>query len=147
MTWEPPTHVSVIVPVLDRESTIEETVRALLGQAYPPDRFEIIVVDNGSTDETITILDRYSSRIRILREGKKGPSAARNAGIRSARYPRIAFTDADCVPDPSWLGELMSYAVHNPGADFVGGRIVARDGLGDLHPWGVARTASRSTYW
>jgi glycosyltransferase involved in cell wall biosynthesis len=126
VTWGTPvSQVSVIVPVLDGESTIEATVRGLLGQAYPPDRFEIIVVDNGSTDGTSAILGKYSSSIRVVREGKKGPAAARNAGIRSAHYPHIAFTDADCVPDASWLRELMSYAARNPWADFVGGPIVA----------------------
>jgi len=123
--WEAMSPVSVVVPVRDGESTIETALRGLLGQDYPPERFEIIVVDNGSRDRTGPILAKYASGIRIVQEDKKGPAAARNAGIRSARYPHIAFTDADCVPDASWLRELMSYAARNPWADFIGGPIFA----------------------
>jgi glycosyltransferase involved in cell wall biosynthesis len=117
--------ISVVVPARDAESTIERTVQSLLEQEYPLGRFELIVVDNGSRDRTPRLLARYGSRIRVVRESRKGASAARNAGLRVASYPYIAFTDADCVPDSSWLRELMAYAARNPWANFIGGPIVA----------------------
>jgi GT2 family glycosyltransferase len=117
--------VSVIVPVCDAESTIEGAVQSLLGQHYPLGRFEIIVVENGSRDRTPSLLARYGSRITVVHEKRKGAAAARNAGVRAASCPHIAFTDADCVPDSTWLRELMTYAARNPWADFIGGRIAA----------------------
>lgn len=119
------TQVSVVVPVRDAESTIEGTVQSLLGQRYPPGRFEIIVVENGSRDGTPGLLARYGSRITVVHEKRRGAAAARNAGVRAASCPHIAFTDADCVPDPTWLRELMAYATHNPRADLIGGPILA----------------------
>ena len=117
--------VSVVVPACDAESTIERTVQSLLGQEYPLGRFEVIVVENGSRDRTPSLLSSHGSRIRVVHEKRKGAAAARNAGLRVASYPYIAFTDADCVPDSSWLRELMAYAARNPWADFIGGPIVA----------------------
>src|SRR5262249_50741525 len=123
--WEAMSRVSVILPVRDGEATIETAVQALLGQDHPRDCFEIIVVDNGSRDRTSSILGKYSASIRIVQEEKRGASAARNAGIRAAYHPHIAFTDADCVPEANWLRELMSYAVRNSWAHLVGGPVLA----------------------
>ncbi len=117
--------VSVVVPACDAEWTIERAVQSLLEQQYPHDRFEIIVVENGSRDRTPSLLARHGARIRVVHEKRKGAGAARNAGLRAASYPHIAFTDADCVPDSTWLRELMAYAVRNPRADFIGGLITA----------------------
>jgi glycosyltransferase involved in cell wall biosynthesis len=120
-----PSEVSVIVPMFNAASTIERSVEAILAQDYPAARFEVIVVDNGSTDGGRTILTRYASRIRVITEETRGAAAARNAGARCARFPYLAFTDADCVPDSTWLTELVGFAGANEWADFVGGRIVA----------------------
>jgi glycosyltransferase involved in cell wall biosynthesis len=100
-------------------------VEAVLAQEYPARCFELIVVDNGSTDGGRAVLDRYASRIRVITAPTRGAGAARNAGVRSARSPYVAFTDADCVPDRTWLRELLGFATLNEWADFVGGRIVA----------------------
>lgn len=117
--------VSVVVPAYNAERTIDRAILAILDQDYPAERYELIVVDNTSTDRTPAILARFAPRARSLREGRRGASAARNSGIRAARYPFIAFTDADCIPDRSWLRELVAAATGPLAADFVGGRIVA----------------------
>lgn len=118
--------VSVIVPVLNGERTIGRCVDALLAQRDLNTSIEIIVVDNGSTDKTRKILRDYEDSIIVCGESTRGASAARNTGIRQAKYDLIAFTDADCVPQPSWLAELIHHANRFPNAEFIGGRICAR---------------------
>jgi glycosyltransferase involved in cell wall biosynthesis len=119
------TAVSVVVPAYNAEATLEAALVAILAQDYPPERYEVIVVDNGSIDRSAAIAGRFASRVLILREARRGASAARNVGIRAARHPYVAFTDADCVPDPGWLRELVAAATGPDAADLVGGRIVA----------------------
>lgn len=117
--------VSVVVPARDAEATLEAALRAILAQDYPPEAYEIIVVDNDSADRTAVIAARFAPRVRTIREARRGASAARNAGIRAARHAYVAFTDADCVPERQWLRELVAAATGPAAADFVGGRIVA----------------------
>ena len=94
--------ISVIVPVRDAEQYIAKCSAALVAQDYPADRFEVIMVDNGSTDASVRLIQDHP-RITLLHERVLGAYAARNAGLRVARGEIIAFTDPDCVPDPKWL--------------------------------------------
>lgn len=98
--------VSVVIPVWNSEQTIGTTIRALLMQTVAID--EVIVVDDGSTDRTTDVLASFGDRIRILRRENGGPAAARNTGVRAARSEIIAFTDSDCVPERSWLANLLA---------------------------------------
>jgi O-antigen biosynthesis protein len=97
--------VSVIVPVLNGERTIKDCVVSLLRTHYPPERREILVVDNGSTDRTAEIVQAYP--VTLLREENRGVAAARNRGIEASRGEVLAFTDADCVVTSGWLRELV----------------------------------------
>lgn len=115
--------VSVVVPAFNAARTVEDTVRSLLAQNYSGER-EIIVVDNASTDRTAAILARYSDRIRVIREMRRGRSPARNAGLHIARYPVIAFIDADCTAAPDWLSHLVP-RLDDRTVGVAGGRIVA----------------------
>ena len=117
--------VSVVMPVYNAEATITDAVSAVLRQDYPADRYEVIVIDNASTDRTPDLLAAFAPRVRVLRETTRGASAARNTGVRASRHPHIAFIDADCIPDASWLSELVLAATGPGAADLVGGRIVA----------------------
>jgi glycosyltransferase involved in cell wall biosynthesis len=99
--------ISVVVPVYNGAATIEACVRSLLLSEDPGELFEIIVVDNASSDHTMGILAGYRDRIRVLQERVRGASAARNTGIRNARGKIIAFTDADCIVEPRWLREIV----------------------------------------
>lgn len=117
--------VSVVVPVRNGARTLPLCLSALLAQNFPADRFEILCVDNGSTDGSIAVMQQFAPRVQILRAERRGPSAARNEGIGRARHRWLAFTDCDCVPDPDWLAALARFA-HSPRrADLMGGRVIA----------------------
>lgn len=116
--------MSVVVPVYNGQASLRECLDSLLRLRYPSDRLELLVVDNGSTDDTPAILEGLRHRIRVLREAKRGPSAARNCGIRAARGEYIALTDADCVVDPDWLAELVR-PLASPDVGVSGGRILS----------------------
>jgi glycosyltransferase involved in cell wall biosynthesis len=89
--------------------------------------WELIVVDNGSTDATAAVVEacgrRHALPLRYVSEQQVGVSAARNAGIEAARYPIIAFTDDDCVPDATWLGNISSAFAADPALGIVCGRV------------------------
>ena len=99
--------VSVIVPVYNGQRTIERLLVSLLNLDYPTNEYEVIVVDNKSTDYTCEIVEKYP--VTLLHEEEVQSSyAARNRGISHARGEIIAFTDADCVADAHWLKRLVA---------------------------------------
>lgn len=100
-----PLSVCVIVPVYNGEKTIAACLESLLQQQFNAGPFEIIVVENGSTDRTQAIVQTYP--VRIIQCERKGPAYARNVGARHTQADILAFTDADCVADPDWLEELV----------------------------------------
>jgi glycosyltransferase involved in cell wall biosynthesis len=95
--------VSVVIPARDGAPTIARTLEALAAQELD-EPFEVIVVDDGSQDDTCSIVERFGGRIRLIRtERSEGPGAARNRGAQESAAPVLAFTDADCFPAPGWL--------------------------------------------
>jgi len=114
--------VTVIVPVWNGEHTISACLEALLKQTVSRDEVEIVVIDNGSIDQTLAIIDRYPT-VKLLTESQPGSYIARNRGIEIAQGDYVAFTDADCVPHPDWLAEGLKriQGLKNPG--IVGGAI------------------------
>jgi cellulose synthase/poly-beta-1,6-N-acetylglucosamine synthase-like glycosyltransferase len=111
-------YVSVIVPVRDGESTIADCLDAILATDYPPDRREIFVVDNGSSDGTAGLIK--ARPVGYLREEEPGVSNARNRGIAESRGEILAFVDADCRVEPQWLTELVR-PFENPDVGSVAG--------------------------
>lgn len=87
------TPVSVIIPTHNRAVFLARAIDSVLAQTYS--NFELIVVDDGSTDETQALLASYGKSLIVLRQENRGPAAARNAGIRAARHPLLAFLDSD----------------------------------------------------
>ncbi|HET6262971.1 MAG TPA: glycosyltransferase family 2 protein, partial [Chloroflexia bacterium] len=85
--------VSVVIPTYNRAHCIAHAIDSVLRQALPP--HEVIVVDDGSTDDTATVLARYDRRVRVLRQENGGVSVARNNGIAAASGQWIAFLDSD----------------------------------------------------
>jgi glycosyltransferase involved in cell wall biosynthesis len=114
--------ISVVVPFFDSERYIAACVESLLGQEDVDGSFEIILVDNGSRDGSARILARYSA-LTVLEEPTPGAYAARNAGIRRARAPIVAFTDADCIADRHWL-RAVARGMQDPTVAILIGRCV-----------------------
>ena len=124
---EPPPTVSVIVPVRNDAAGLSNLLPALLAQSYPRQRIEILVVDNGSQDESRGLAERFAAAhpgtIRALVEDSVASSyAARNAGLRAASGQILAFTDADCTPAPDWIAAGVR-ALQDTPADLAGGRV------------------------
>jgi O-antigen biosynthesis protein len=99
--------VTVVVPAYNAEATIDDCVGSLLELKEPVGGMEIIVVDNNSSDATLRLLKQYEGQIRILREQKRGASAARNRAIVEARGKILAFTDSDCIAEREWVSNLI----------------------------------------
>ena len=104
--------VSVIIPVYNDPYGLRDTLRSLVFQDFPNDEFEIIVADNGSTDNTKEIAEefiiKYPDLIRTVTEDKKrGSYAARNKGIKASKGSITAFIDADMTVDKDWLSNVL----------------------------------------
>ena len=113
--------ISIVVQVFNAESYLERSINALLSQDYTSDQYEIIMVDNNSTDRSSEIIHQYPS-VRLLQQSKQGSYAARNIGIAEAAGSIIAFLDADCVPCSRWLRSIAS-TMREPDVSVVIGRI------------------------
>ena len=107
MTSEPSilSKVSIIIPAHNESATIEGVVTAARAQEYP--NFEVIVVDNASSDDTAAIAEHAGAH--VIKESNKGILFAKEAGRRAATGEIIAGLDADCIPPPNWLKKGVSY--------------------------------------
>ncbi|HEY66471.1 MAG TPA: glycosyltransferase family 2 protein [Caldilineae bacterium] len=98
--------VSVVIPAFNEEKYLGACLHALRRQTYPANRYEVIVVNNASTDATATIARRYGAR--VVWEPRRGIPRARQAGFRAARGEIIASTDADTVVPPDWIERIVA---------------------------------------
>jgi glycosyltransferase involved in cell wall biosynthesis len=105
--------VSVVIPTYNAARFLVDAIDSVLAQTYQP--LEVLVVDDGSTDDTARVLEPYGGRIRYIRQTNGGPAKARNRGIREAKGELIAFLDAD----DQWLPEKLSkqWACHRAHPD------------------------------
>lgn len=104
--------VSVIIPTYNRRAVLEEAVNSVLAQTYTD--YELIVVDDGSTDNTTAYLASLSDRVCVITQENKGVAAARNVGIAAARGRWIALLDSDDMWLPRKLERHMAYLAANP---------------------------------
>src|SRR5690349_12701025 len=119
--------ISVIVATRDRAALLKTTLEALCGQVSPGCPVEILVVDNGSIDETRHVVETAAVQSRIpvvyLTESRPGKSHALNTAVAHARGDLLAFTDDDVLPSPKWLA-AYAQAFSETGADYAAGRIL-----------------------
>ncbi len=144
---QPLPFLSVVVPTRNRAVLLRDCVESLLVQNFPSDGYEVIVVDDGSADETSYVVPAIHARskhpdVRYVRSSGRGLNVARNEGLDAARGDLIAFVDDDTDVPPAWLRAVAEGSDRHPDADCFGGRIrlrferepprhCARDRLGD----------------
>ena len=122
---------SVVIPVLNGAATLDELLVALKAQVGVAGGFEIIVVDNGSTDRTTEIVRAHGAT--LMHQPVRGPSAARNLGLAQARAEILVCTDADTIPTRRWLAALLS-AFADP---------ETMQATGPIHGWQPTTAAER----
>lgn len=114
--------VSVITPVFNAEGTVEAFLEALEDQSYPRERYEIIIVDNGSSDNTRQIIERFGEVTLLERTDVQSPYAARNKGLGAASGEILVLLDVNCTPLRHWL-EKGVQCLFQKSADLVGGKV------------------------
>jgi glycosyltransferase involved in cell wall biosynthesis len=124
--------VSVVIATYNRAKFLPETIESILRQSFHD--YELLVVDDGSTDDTQRSLKPYETRLRYLYQENRGPSAARNLGVRHAKADWISIQDSDDLCTPSHLQTLWDYVKDHPNCgmvfangDYLGGREHNRD--------------------
>jgi glucosyl-dolichyl phosphate glucuronosyltransferase len=131
--------VSVIISTYNRADSLRSTLESFREQESDGTDYEIIVVDNNSTDETCDVVASFGHAARQLNvyycfEGTQGVSYARNKGIATARGRLIAFTDDDIRPTPNWISSIRAAFDNFPNVDCIGGKVLP-DSETRFPPW------------
>jgi glycosyltransferase involved in cell wall biosynthesis len=108
---------SLIIPAYNRGNLIADTLRSVLEQSTPFN--EIIVVDDGSTDNTPEVVQQFADRVRYIRTDNQGVQKARNTGVAHARSERVAFCDSDDLLDPDYVEVVGTWLANHPQADLT----------------------------
>jgi len=119
-------HITVVIPTRDRSELLNRALASLVYQSLPQAHFEVIVVDNGSTDTTRSVCDAFASRFisfRYLYDARPGLHIGRHLGLKHARGDILAYGDDDIVAFPSWLEGIFE-AFQDEEIVLVGGKIV-----------------------
>jgi glycosyltransferase involved in cell wall biosynthesis len=120
--------LSIVIPTRDRSASLRTAVESLIAQDFNPDRFEILIVDNGSTAQdqaaAAALARAEHPVVRVLSENAPGASNARNAGWRAARAPIVVFVDDDCVAARDFLASAAR--AMSSGVEAAGGRVLVR---------------------
>lgn len=122
--------ISVVISTYNRCDMLPEALQSIMAQETAGVRYEVVVVDNNSTDETRHVVESFIARghenVRYVFEGKQGLSHARNAGIDCTKSPVISFTDDDVRVAPDWIASIKRAFDEHPEADFVGGKVLPK---------------------
>jgi GT2 family glycosyltransferase len=139
--------ITVVIPTYERGELLAPLLRGLAHQTLSVDRFEVVVVDDCSSVDTVAVVESLAQevpyRLRALRTPtNSGPALARNTGWRSSEARLIAFLDDDCDPSPGWLEAGVEAFADHPECGVIQGRTHAPDGvsvgnLGDWYIWRV----------
>ena len=114
--------ISVIVPAYNEEKFIAACILSLEKQNFNKDDYEVIIIDNGSTDNTAKIVKNFN--VKLIHESKKGISYALNRGILEAKGRIVAVTNADSVVSSNWVSNIYSAFKNNSNAAIVSGRLI-----------------------
>ena len=114
--------ISVVIPHLNQPGQLAACLAALAEQTLAADRFEVLVVDNGSTPLPADVVAGLPG-VRLAYEAQPGPGLARNRGVALAGAEILAFLDADCIPDPGWLAAVLAAFAADPAAAVLGGAV------------------------
>jgi glycosyltransferase involved in cell wall biosynthesis len=120
--------ISVVITTYNRADLLSATLQGLFAQEAAGVRYEIVVVDNNSTDNTRDVVQSFCARggpvLRYVFEPRQGVSQGRNAGVAAARANIIAFTDDDVVPTPGWVAQIKRAFDEHKHINFLGGKIL-----------------------
>lgn len=119
--------ISVVMSTYNRCALLDQDIEALLNQKTDGLAYEVIIVDNNSTDKTAAKIASYAqrdSRLRYVFEGRQGVAYGRNAGIAAARADVIAFCDDDVYVSEDWIQRIHEALLRYPDAEFVGGKVL-----------------------
>jgi len=121
----PPPFFSIVIPTYNRPKQLASCLHSINGLTYPRERFEVIVVDDGSHTPLDSIVKSFSGplAIRLITQPNSGPALARNRGASDAQGDFLAFTDDDCSPSSSWLHALTEIFLETPDSG-VGGKTI-----------------------
>ena len=97
--------VTVVIPHYRDFTRLDLCLKALEGQTFPREQFEIVVADNASPSGEAALQAAVAGRARWVVVGERGAGPTRNGGVAAARGELLAFTDSDCIPEPQWLAE------------------------------------------
>lgn len=95
--------ITVVIPAHDAAETVGRTLQALAEQDLDNGNYEVVMVDDGSQDETVALAEGAQGHVSVIRQEELGAAAARNRGAAASNAPALAFTDSDCFPRPGWL--------------------------------------------
>ena len=123
--------VTVVIPTYNRVKSLEKLIKSLEAQTMDKELFEVIVVDDGSTDRTLEFLKCKSKEaginLRYFYQKNLGPATARNLAIEKTNAPLIAFTDDDCILDANWLRALLEALPNDEKCAGVGGKTIGTE--------------------
>lgn len=123
-TKHSPPKISVVVSTQNRQLLLDTCIQSLLHQSENKNTYEIIIVDNRSHDDTMSVVQKYAKHfknIRYIYEKKNGISIARNTGWKHARHEFVAFIDDDAYAEKNYIHEIRSFTFHHPDVFIFGG--------------------------
>lgn len=136
---------SVIIPLYNKELIVEKTIRSVLQQTFT--NFELIIVDDGSTDNSLNIIKSIEdNRISIVEQTNGGPSKARNTGIRNAQSDWLYFIDADDEMLPNTLEHFWNFIIKYPQQKMFCGEIITNNKVVRKYREGILENAYKATF-
>jgi glycosyltransferase involved in cell wall biosynthesis len=120
--------VSIVLPTYNRASELPSAINSALDQTAPPETFELLIVDNNSTDATADVIDGFATahpeRVQGVFEARQGVAFARQAGVDRARAPILAFFDDDVRVSKNWIETIVRTFAEHPAVDCIGGKVL-----------------------